>query len=692
MAYLKGNINPMGETPDQKTHSEIGKTVNGGSFARNDMLRLLAFDSSSQPNIISLASNGKILIANDAACRLLGYTQKELLTKSKAEIFNTRERNFKKMLKERTTEGHSTAVVTVITKNGEPIPVQVTSAIFLGEHDLDNIITTVGDLRPGILKQKKIDLKNRRLVADNIIVAKSAQEKLDKQNDEIVRENTRLALLKSDARFAASNEWVQYIAKTSYDVMWDWDISSGQIYVGTSIEEVFGYKLKNDVTSYTDFVSCLLPEEKEAVEGKLQKALSSLGKSWNDSFNLRRSDLTIASTVCRASIVRDDEGNCVRLIGAIQDVSKLQMLEERLKKQISVQEELAEIFVVAAQLSFDGIWDWNLVTNEFHLGAGFEELFGYKIKKIKGNISTDWSAYVHEEDREAAQRGLQDAVESTASYWEHSYRFIKSDGSVAKVLNRATIIRDTNGTACRIIGAMQDISKQKILEEKLEEEIRLKERQIADAMQEASDTARSDIGKELHDNITQLLGASRMYLEMAKKGDNDIEMYLGRSSEYTEKAIEEIRRLTKGLSNDIINNLGLYEAVDNMIRDTMEVDQIKISCTLSSFKEDQVNNKFKLNLFRIVQEQLNNILKHAKATTVKIVLTQKKNLVTLSIEDNGIGFDTTKKCKGIGLANIRGRAAAFNGTATIDSKPGKGCVLTASFPLDEVSNAKILNL
>ena len=158
-------------------------------------------------------------------------------------------------------------------------------------------------------------------------------------------------------------------------------------------------------------------------------------------------------------------------------------------------------------------------------------------------------------------------------------------------------------------------------------------------------------------------------------------MYLSRSSEYTLTAIEEIRKLTKGLTTDAIKNLGLCESIENVTRDTMEVNPVKISCALESFIEDSVNDKFKLNIFRIVQEELNNILKHAKATEVTISLSQNKKSIILSISDNGVGFDTGKKRKGIGIANIKSRAASYKGTADFVSQPGQGCVLTVTFPL-----------
>ena len=114
----------------------------------------------------------------------------------------------------------------------------------------------------------------------------------------------------------------------------------------------------------------------------------------------------------------------------------------------------------------------------------------------------------------------------------------------------------------------------------------------------------------------------------------------------------------------------------------MEVNPVKIFAELEQFIEQSVNDKFKLNVFRILQEQLNNILKHAKATRVAISLLQNKSSIILSIIDNGIGFDTHKKGPGIGIANIKSRATKYKGTADLVSQPGEGCVLTVKFPFN----------
>ena len=410
------------------TNKKLFKTSRkGNATAIDSVLHHLAFDNSLQANIVSTVSSGKIIIANSAACKLLGYSKKELLTKSRADIFDINESSFKKMLKQRTVEGQSAALVVAIKKSGKALPCEITSAIFMDEDGIKKSITTIADMSLSILKQKNIDTKKEKIVAHNIVLAKSKQKNIDTKKEKIA-----------------------------------------------------------------------------------------------------------------------------------------------------------------------------------------------------------------------------------------AYNFV-----LAK-------------------------SKQKALKERLDQEIRLKEKQIAEASEEARETERSNIGKELHDNVNQLLGASRLYLTMAKRGGKYSEMYLNRSSEYILIAIEEIRKLTKGLTTDVIKNLGLCVAIDNISRDTMEVNPVKIFFVVEGFIENSVNDKFKLNVFRIVQEQMNNILKHANATEVIIKLSQNKETVIISFSDNGVGFDTRKQRKGIGVANIKSRAATYNGIADFISEPGYGCLLTVTFPITNALLNKIL--
>jgi len=504
-----------------------------------------------------------------------------------------------------------------------------------------------------------------------------------------VADNIITALARSDARQKENTEWIKLMGKTSYDIMWDWDIVSGKIYVGDSIKEVFGYNIPNNTVTFKDFTWCLLPEEKDRVEKKLLKTLSSNHKSWNDSFMFKRCDGSIASSVGRASIIRDRDKKATRLIGAILDVSGVRELEEKLDVQMVIQKKLLtefkESFDFIINSSSDVLYDSDLLAGKIIISDNYEKEYAYKINSTM-TVGKDWASHIHPEDKETVMQDYRRVLASEDIRWSYTYRFLRADNSVANVISTALILRDSNGKAYRMIGSMQDISKQKVLEEKLEQEIRLKEKQIEEAMEDAKSAERSELGRELHDNVNQLLGASKLFLDMAKRGGQNSEMCLSRSSEYTLMAIEEIRKLTKGLTTDTIKSLGLVEAIENISSNIMEASPLKISCSVNNFIDDSVNDQFKLNVFRIVQEQLNNILKHAKATEATINLSQNKKSIILSISDNGVGFDTNKKRMGIGVMNIKSRAASYHGSADIVSHSGQGCVLCVTFPASGVLN------
>ena len=142
-------------------------------------------------------------------------------------------------------------------------------------------------------------------------------------------------------------------------------------------------------------------------------------------------------------------------------------------------------------------------------------------------------------------------------------------------------------------------------------------------------------------------------------------------------------KLTKVFTTDVNKKFGLCESIANVSQDLMLVSPVKISFIEVHFAQDIVNDKFKLNVFRIVQEQLNNILKHAVATEVIIKLSQNKKSVIVTISDNGIGFDSIKKQNGIGIGigNINSRVAVYSGSVDFISKSGKSCALKVKFPV-----------
>ena len=135
-----------------------------------------AFEHSLQANIISIVGTGRIIRANRAACKLLGYSKRELLTRHREDIFRITEESYKRMLLERTVEGSARADLSIIRKDGKLWPCEVTTVIFKDTEGVRNSITSIGDRRERLSVQKKIDVENERSVASNILIAQSKSD------------------------------------------------------------------------------------------------------------------------------------------------------------------------------------------------------------------------------------------------------------------------------------------------------------------------------------------------------------------------------------------------------------------------------------------------------------------------------------------------------------------------------------
>lgn len=481
-----------------------------------DTLRNLAFDHSAQASLISSVSNAKIILANRAACQLLGYSKNELLTKTETALFDPYETGFRKMRQQRRTEGHCIGLVCVVKKNGRSITCEINSAIFTDADGVKHAITTIADRSESILKQKGIDIEKKKRVDSNILLVESNQKKIDAKKDRIVAHNIDLARSKQN----------------TIDIRKD-------------------KKVADDII--------LAQSKQHTIDIRKDKKVAD--------------NIILAQTKQLTIDIKKDKKVADNIILAQTKSDTREAANNVLHK---------ERFKLLFNSSSDVLYEFDLITHEIMISDAYEREFGYKTTGSKMPIE-DWVQHIYPEDKIAIRMDYLRMLGSKDTKWNCQYRFVKADGSISNVSGSGIVLRNVEGKVYRMIGSMQDISKQKVLEARLEEEIALKEMQISEAMKDAKETERSDIGRELHDNVNQLLGASRLYLDMAKQGGPESEMYLSRSSEYTLTAIEEIRKLTKSLTTASIEGLELQEAIDQIVHDLMEVSNAKISCVLQTF-------------------------------------------------------------------------------------------------------------
>lgn len=243
---------------------------------------------------------------------------------------------------------------------------------------------------------------------------------------------------------------------------------------------------------------------------------------------------------------------------------------------------------------------------------------------------------------------------------------------------------DYNGHPA-VLAVANDVTERIVLENELNEQRMMRQRQITEAVIVAQEKERTEIGKELHDNVNQILGASNLYVNTAMTEEDMRQELLERSTELISKAINEIRKISKSLITPGLREIGLLESIEDITDDMKLAKGIHIQLDIHNIIEAEVDEQRKLTLFRIIQEQLNNIMKHARATEVMIRLSIEGKDIVLTVVDNGIGFDMSRHRKGVGITNIISRTELFKGKVEILSKPGDGCVLTVKLPLAQAS-------
>lgn len=249
------------------------------------------------------------------------------------------------------------------------------------------------------------------------------------------------------------------------------------------------------------------------------------------------------------------------------------------------------------------------------------------------------------------------------------------------LVNADPILND-EGKIINVICSYADITEQKKLSQQLIQQEIQKQRIITQATIDGQEKERLEIGKELHDNINQHLTTTRLYLEVARdKADGETQELLRLAHKNLSDIVSEIRKLSQSLVPPTLGDIGLTESIQDLCDSLKRAHSFSIEFNDQLFEENNLPDNLKLMIFRIIQEQVSNIIRHARATAVGIQLESGESFVILRITDNGQGFDLQRYKPGMGLSNIANRAGLFGGKMEIDSSPGAGCTVTVTIPL-----------
>lgn len=349
------------------------------------------------------------------------------------------------------------------------------------------------------------------------------------------------------------------------------------------------------------------------------------------------------------------------------------------KKTTERLRESNERYQLVNKATLDTIWEWDYATSQGIWGGGFSKTFGYPEGKSKyGKAWID--EFIHPQDRERIRKKLKYCTEALIENWQDEYLFRCSDGSYKEVFDRGYILFDVNKKPYRMIGAITDLTEKRKLEKELADQQLEQQKLITEVTIQAQEKERNELGRELHDNINQILATIKMYIGMAKEKEIVPKDLINQSYLYVSEAMEEIRKLSHSLVAPSLGDIGLNEALEELVQEINISNNLQVELICNTRTEKDIDDKMELMLYRIAQEQMNNILKYSQAKKAVINLQRDENNVFLIISDDGLGFDTSQTAKGIGLRNIHSRAEFYSGTMSVISAPGKGCTLEITIP------------
>lgn len=308
-----------------------------------------------------------------------------------------------------------------------------------------------------------------------------------------------------------------------------------------------------------------------------------------------------------------------------------------------------------------------------YVNKGFLRMTGYTADEVLHRNCRFLQGTDHDQPNVAL---LRDAIAGQRAVQVELVNYRK-DGTLFYNRLSLTPLFDEGGTLTHYVGVQEDITA---LRQKEEAARRLAQATLVQRLTEQiRQDERDALGKELHDNINQLLATSRLLLNVSAESYAQQKDLMQNSSRLLTDAIEEIRKLSHRLVEPRFEHESLRAALTQLVQNLEPALPFSLSLAFL-LDEEALDDARRLLLYRVVQEGVNNSIKYANPSHLSIRLQAHKGSVELCLEDDGAGFDPRRFAEGIGLRNLRSRVQQEGGSFDVVSAPGRGCRLHVTLP------------
>jgi PAS domain S-box-containing protein len=353
-----------------------------------------------------------------------------------------------------------------------------------------------------------------------------------------------------------------------------------------------------------------------------------------------------------------------------KNINRRKEAEEEIRKLSLVARETVNAVLLIQK---DGSIAW--VNNAFTAITGYssEEVIGRKISELLNGPDSDIVTIQEMKDSFADGQSFRAEILSYTKTGERIW--LDASGQP---------MPEPDGQIQQYFIIQTDITERK----KMEQQIKASQKQTTVAVIAAQEKERAIVGQELHDNINQVLTSIKLYLELCLTDCTNAKELLKKSIQLQQECINEIRGLSKRLSAPSLGKIKLKDSIRELVETVRATNKFAIHLDTADLEELQIEEELHLAVYRIIQEQLTNILKHADAKNVHIFFDRADDELVLKIIDDGKGFNPRRERSGIGISNMQTRAEAVRGILSINSAPGLGSVLIVRFSLNDVAEEK----
>ena len=447
--------------------------------------------------------------------------------------------------------------------------------------------------------------------------------------------------------------------------VWDWNLETNAVVYSTRWKQMLGYSDEEIEPHVSAWERLAHPDDKSRADRANDSVARGERATYEAEFRLRHKEGHYVHVLSRGFPVRREPGGpVVRIVGTHLDLTE----RKRAEAELLENEERLKLAFAGAQ---EGVWDWNLDTGAVVYSSRWKEMLGYADDEIEPHIRA-WERLLHPDDVEAAQR-VNESVKRGASTYEGEFRLRHKDGHYVHVLSRGyPVRRDPAGPVVRIVGTHFDLTERKRAEA---ERART---EFLTRLVFAQEDERRRIAREMHDQLGEQLTALAVRIRMLKDacGDrDDWRAHVESIEAIAQRLDRDVDTLVWELRPTALDDLGLRAALANYVQDWS--NRVGISATLhsSGLLDDRLPSDAETALYRIAQEALTNVAKHARARNVGVILERRADTVLLIIEDDGVGFDpaaTGGAGQGVGLLGMQERAGLVGASIEIESSAGKG--------------------